>query len=40
MKHPQLFRWALRLDVAHVSAFIVKALTSETQPSPHALGRN
>jgi hypothetical protein len=36
MKHPQLFRWALRLDVAHVSALIVRALTSETQPGPHA----
>jgi hypothetical protein len=33
MRHPQLFRWALRLDIAHVSVFIARALTSETQPN-------
>jgi hypothetical protein len=33
MRHPQLFRWALRVDIVHVSVFIVRALTSETQLS-------
>jgi hypothetical protein len=36
MRHPQLFRWALRLDVVHVSVFVARALTSERQPSRHA----
>jgi hypothetical protein len=36
MRHPQLFRWALRLDVVHVSVFVARALTSERQPDRRA----
>lgn len=36
MRHPRLFRWALRLDIAHVSVFLARALASGTQVNSDA----